>query len=154
MHILMIQSFLTKTTNKENGMEVDMICPIFKNSLIFFSISSFNFFGYMYGVIMMGLAPSYNSMVCSKPLSGGLPIGISPIIWSCFLVSGWMFSWWCWLLYQGFYVVIRDFATQDTSPCLNMLSIYLVVKTLRAPLDMPLRTMLLPFVAMNSISMV
>jgi hypothetical protein len=68
--------FFANTTDDANGIELVLIWPMAKNSVIAFSISSLCFLGCLYSVEMTGLVPSSNCMMCSNPLFGGLPGGI------------------------------------------------------------------------------
>jgi hypothetical protein len=91
MHIVP-SLFFTNTMEDANGLELGLICPMSKISLMDFSISSLNLFGCLYGVVMTGLAPSSSSTMCSKPLSGGCPRRICPKTLSCLLIIFYMSS--------------------------------------------------------------
>jgi hypothetical protein len=89
MHMRIVPSFFfTNTTEDANGLELGLMWPMSNNSLIAFSISSLYFLGCLYGVVITGLAPSSNSMMCSNPLSGGFPggMGSKTLLYQLFFV--------------------------------------------------------------------
>jgi hypothetical protein len=66
---------------------------ITNNSFMAFSISSLNLFGFLYGVVIIGLDPSSKSMTCLNPWPGGIPVGSGSNTFSCLPSNSCMSTW-------------------------------------------------------------
>ena len=124
MHIRSVPSFfLTKTTDDAKGLELDQIYPSSSNSLIVLSISSLYLLGCLYGVVITSYVPSSILMMCSNPLSSGLPVGRSRNTFSCFYNKAWI-SATCWVLFsRGFLKVTKHSTDHSMSSYLSIASI-------------------------------
>lgn len=91
----------------------------------------------------MGLAPFSSSIMCSNPLLGGRPGGISLNTFLCSLRIGYIST--CMDLPWGEYFSrIKHWVTHSPCPCLNILSIFLDETILKDPSNSPCKRISCP----------